>query len=238
MDFSVPLYDLNSAFIHSTDDQKFFEENLNNLSRSYMTKDKTLSKKYLEKLDEDLEENFIMNKNFILRYKEYDVYFYNNDGDETNDKKKVILTYKTPDNKLKVGLVSGYNMIFEDNDDNNEIKIIENFTVKRVLKCPNKYLAKIAFLICLSFSKVEDTLLFKIEIDRKLYNKISPEDQVIEEPLELKLTGKIFECPISLCDYDTSLSIKTKCGHIFNKENLKQWTEKNNNCPLCRASLD
>lgn len=239
MDFHVPLYALNSAFIHSTDDLKFFEENLNNLSRFYMTKNKILAKKYLEKLDEDLEENYSMNRHFILRYGSYDVYFYNNDDEEgTNSQKKIIVSYKTPTNKLKIGLVSGYDMNFVEDENEAVVDINEKFTVKRVIKCPERYLAKIAFLICLSFSKVEETMLLEIKTDNKLYNSIEPEDPEPEPKDLLKLTGELFECPISLESYDTSLSIKTKCGHIFHKDNLKQWTEKNKNCPLCRSNID
>lgn len=240
MDFSIPLYALHCATVHSTDSEQFFEENLENLSRFYMTKNKRLAKKYLEKLDEDVETDFTMNKNFILRYGSYDVYFYNNDGEEdtTHSHKKVVATYKSPTNKLKIGLVSGYDMDFIEDDDDAVVGINEKFTIKRAQQCPNEYLNKIVGIMCDAFKKVKKTMFHGVEIDEELYHSRQPEDPEPEPPLPL--TGELFECPISIEEYDTSLSVKTPCGHTFHKDNLKEWMNQRwgDKCPLCRSPLN
>jgi hypothetical protein len=245
MPFQVPQNLFNNSYIHVASSKKYFEENLKNLSAAYMCKNQADSRKYFDKLDEDLEENFNMNKNFILRYNNYYAYFYNNDGEEDNSNKKMIITYERYDNKIEVGLVSQYEAELTEEEDDGLV-LIEKFNFKCVQNCPNQYLNKICSEIVNNFRAIimgSDFLMIKADprlmvpfnyYDDKILMMLYEEEAVDALPL----TGETFECPISLDEYDTSLSVKTPCGHTFNKENLKQWTEKNKNCPLCRASIN
>lgn len=44
-------------------------------------------------------------------------------------------------------------------------------------------------------------------------------------------------CPISLTKLD-SFAIITECLHYFNLKNIIKWIEKNNECPICRSTLN
>lgn len=55
--------------------------------------------------------------------------------------------------------------------------------------------------------------------------------------------GEVEKCCICLDDVvggddgNTSGVVKTRCGHWFHKDCLEDWTQRHNNCPLCRAPL-
>ena len=46
------------------------------------------------------------------------------------------------------------------------------------------------------------------------------------------------ECPICSEEIKDEAQIKaTKCGHLFHKDCLNQWTSQNNSCPSCRTNF-
>ena len=43
-------------------------------------------------------------------------------------------------------------------------------------------------------------------------------------------------CSICLCELTSSGKLTTTCNHIFHKECINSWIERNNTCPLCRKN--
>ena len=58
--------------------------------------------------------------------------------------------------------------------------------------------------------------------DKPAYEKINLEEE--------------YTCPISLEKIKDNC-VKTKCGHIFNQDNIDEWLKTHKDCPLCRTIL-
>jgi hypothetical protein len=48
---------------------------------------------------------------------------------------------------------------------------------------------------------------------------------------------KFGDCPICFEEVTSKTSTTTRCKHVFHKACLERWTEENNTCPMCRATI-
>ncbi|CAD7925392.1 unnamed protein product [Amoebophrya sp. A25] len=64
-------------------------------------------------------------------------------------------------------------------------------------------------------------------------------DQIKVKVQELRRIDKNrSDCAICCCDLEVGVKVaKTPCGHVFHYRCLREWSFRQNTCPVCRADL-
>ncbi len=98
--------------------------------------------------------------------------------------------------------------------------------------------------------KIYVVILYKVNIVVLIVNEtlmslvyafIILEKNIVVVPVETlyeDIATNISNCSICLENYEKKDSITlTKCSHLFHKECLTKWYDKNKNCPMCRTEF-
>ena len=125
---------------------------------------------------------------------------------------------------------------YSDYDKNNEnIIVYESYMNNGTYPIDNTYYANYLLVIILVIfgSYCCNSVIKEI---KKNINECRIEHNLLEKINNNEIDG--YSCPICLEEFKESKNIrKLKCKHIFHKNCIKEWLEKENTCPNCRKNI-